>query len=97
ALLGHGADIHLLDGEGVSPLHMAAVNSSVEMVDLLLRAGADETVPDEDGKSAADQVRSTMTNSASDKKTYGPIVRLLDGAAEDRVWRRRGFLLLCRA
>ncbi|CAM9357424.1 unnamed protein product, partial [Ectocarpus fasciculatus] len=40
-LLGHGANINLQDSKGDSPLHLAAVQFSSRLVDLLLRQGAD--------------------------------------------------------
>lgn len=96
ALLGHGAAIDLLDDGGNTPLHMAAISRSAEVVDLLLRAGADETVANAVGQTPADGVRSTHT-SAADNDISDSVLRLLDGAPRDRVWRRRRFLVLCRA
>ncbi|CAM9188804.1 unnamed protein product [Scytosiphon promiscuus] len=94
-LLSHGANVLRRDVGWNSALHMAAANRSPEMVDLLLRAGADETALNEDAHTPATQVRRTYINSASDKEMFDRILRLLDGAPRDRAWRRRGFLVLC--
>ncbi|CAM9188868.1 unnamed protein product [Scytosiphon promiscuus] len=97
ALLGHGAAIDSRDDASDTALHMAAANLSTEMVDFLLRAGADETLANEDGNTPAEQVRSMDSITASDKENLDRVLRLLDGAPGDRAWRRRGFLVLCHA
>lgn len=45
ALLSHGADIDATDQEGLSPIHLAAINGSVEMMKFLLERGADVNRP----------------------------------------------------
>src|SRR5688572_13132812 len=41
ALIARGADVNVAQGDGMSALHWAAVRDQVELVDVLLRAGAD--------------------------------------------------------
>jgi ankyrin repeat protein len=53
-LLDHGADIHLSDSSGLTPLHHAATTSATESVRLLLEAGADPAVTDDEGRTAYD-------------------------------------------
>ena len=53
-LLSHGASIGVRDENGKSPLHYAAhtcvsLDPGTDRVDVLLRAGADETARDSDG------------------------------------------------
>ena len=94
ALLNHSASVGKQNSQGYSPLHFAAATAgaggATRIVDLLLRKGADEKAVANDGKTAADVVGSLM-NEAEDVR------ELLLNAAADRAWRRRGFLVLCRA
>ena len=53
-LLQHKAIVNAPSPRGVTPLMMAAFAGSREMINLLLRAGADSTTRDLDGKNAAD-------------------------------------------
>ena len=45
-LLEFGADVHALDGDGISALHRAVQSGSLPVVDRLLRAGADPNLRD---------------------------------------------------
>ena len=70
------------------------------MVDLLLRLGADETITGEEGKTPADVIGEWF----DEYEDGDPLVeeikrvrRLLANAPADRAWRRRGYLVLCRA
>ena len=102
ALLGHGASLDLRDGVGNTPLHYCVVsgNCASKIVDLLLRAGADESIVNDDGETPADRMKSKY-RSSRDHPEYEefckPVLTLLDGAPADRAWRRRGLLVLCRA
>ena len=91
----HGAKIDAYTHSGVTPLyeyvetHDTVVDARMaEIVDVLLRAGADETVVDSDGITAAD-----MLNADTHPLTY----KLLVNARIDRRWRRRGLLVMCIA
>ncbi|CAM9904542.1 unnamed protein product [Pylaiella littoralis] len=99
ALLRKGADIDARDGEGQTPLHIttaaaaAAKNGSATAgVDFLLRGAADETITDNYGRTPED-----LVFQSTDADLTGRLRRLLANAKTDRVWRRRGMLVLCRA
>ena len=97
ALLGHGACLDSCDESGNTPLHYASEKRFVTAVDLLLRAGADESSVNNDGETPADQVKRKHSRRSRYAELWGPVLRLLDGAPADRKWRRRGLLVLCRA
>ncbi|QDT73554.1 ankyrin repeat domain-containing protein [Lacipirellula limnantheis] len=52
ALLSEGADLKTLDDEGKTPLMVAAKAGAPEIVEILLRAGADPTPKDKLGYTA---------------------------------------------
>ncbi|CAN0016333.1 unnamed protein product [Scytosiphon promiscuus] len=107
ALLRHGADINFkasrYDGRGQTPLLLAAYQAGtratiVETVDFLLRQGADETMVDQDGKSAIDLAGTKRHGqNASHRHDVERVRTLLRNAPADRTWRRRGWLVLYRA
>ncbi len=106
ALLKGGAGVNALDDAGRTPLWYAAAEAgegkSADMVDLLLRSGADENIVDEDGTAAANVVGLWFEDrhDEDDDIVYedaGLVRRLLANAPADRAWRRRGYLALCRA
>ena len=99
AILKHGAHVNAQNDRLRTPLHCAATRAgttgAAESVGLLLRSDADETIVDRDGKAAAELVA---------QSAYGMVVedvelvrRLLVNASADRAWRRRGYLVMCRA
>ncbi|KFM23359.1 Acyl-CoA-binding domain-containing protein 6 [Auxenochlorella protothecoides] len=53
-LLDHGANVNAGDGEGLTPLHYAALASKREAYQALLAAGADEAARSRDGETAQD-------------------------------------------
>ncbi len=65
------------------------------MVDFLLRSGANETILDSDGKTAADIVGEGVYEMV--RWDVERVRKLLANAPADRAWRRRGCLVLCRA
>lgn len=103
ALLKHGADIDEPNVQLRTPLVFAASNAgtpgAVEMVDLLLKSGADETIVDDQGRAAVDVI-GWLTEDYDDadvQEEIGRVHQLLTNAPADRNWRRRGYLVLCRA
>ena len=87
----------MLEESGNSSLHYASRNRSAELVDLLLRAGADESDTNDYQETAADLVTLTHVDHDDFEAWSQPVLRLLNDAPKDRVWRRTGFLVLCRA
>ena len=82
--------------------HVAAARESgsqgaAEGVDSLLRAGADETIVDIDGGKAADMIGQHVEEEDHLAEDVERVRELLANAPADRAWRRRGYLLLCRA
>lgn len=53
-LIAHGADVNWIDGEGVTPLILAAHKDHIELVQLLLDHGADPTIQDQWQQTALD-------------------------------------------
>ena len=92
ALLRHGARVNIQDSTGQTALHMASsetdVPAIVEVVDVLLKAGADETILDGDQRRAEDYFDGTSVYAEESRK-------LIRSAPRDRAWRRRGHLLMC--
>lgn len=102
SLLKHGADVNAKDDHGETPLYWAAgiagAEGSAEVVDVLLRSGADETVLNDEGESPADVVGTDFLreNTLGDED-LDRVCELLANAPTDRAWRRRGYLVMCRA
>ncbi|CAM9605037.1 unnamed protein product [Ectocarpus fasciculatus] len=98
ALLQLGANVNSQDDEGKSPLHCACLYKNHKAAQLLLRWGADETVVDSEGETIVSMV---IRRTALEREVYLPrlmrISELLARAPQDRAWRRRGLLVLCRA
>ena len=116
ALLRSGADLHARDNAGRSPLHQVIVSCGydvrdvAEVVDLLLRWGADETAtveaPGDDsedseeeisGKTAWEMWEFHVEDYRVSAAGAAPVRKLLADAQKDRTWRRRGWLVLVRA
>ena len=101
ALLEHGADANAQDEDQDTPLHWAAAKAGMqgaaEVVDSLLRSGADETILNDQGKSAADVISISTARVSQVGGNVERVCKLLANAPADRVWRRRGYLVLCRA
>ena len=57
-LIDLGAEINAVGPEGRTALHYASRGNSVKLCELLLHAGADETMLDEEGKTPLDVARS---------------------------------------
>eukprot|EP00752_Nemacystus_decipiens_P016884 g15116.t1 len=84
ALLAVGSEINAVDCVGNTALHVACHGSPPSVVQLLLLHGADDTARNNGAKTPADM----------DGSARPSIQRLL---AAHRTWRRRGWLVLCRA
>ena len=101
ALSKHGACVGQRDVKKRTPLHYAAAKAgkvgAAEVVDLLLRHGADEKVIDIEGKSPADLIGSMVDEQDRMAEGVARVRKLLANAPADRAWRRRCFLVLCRA
>lgn len=101
ALLRHGASVKARDCRGFSVLHHACEglhDLSAQKVSLLLKSGADETLADNDNKTASQVVGRVdpghllacglraETDRVRGVLTKGPTIR----------WRRRGLFIMCR-
>eukprot|EP00752_Nemacystus_decipiens_P007707 g6890.t1 len=104
-LLKHGAAVNAQDGHLKTPLMQTAFKAgflgSAKMVDALLRSGADETMVDDSGLKAADMIgkhqHDVFSKGRRSVKDVKRVRKLLANAPTDRVWRRRGYFVLCRA
>ncbi|CAM9392348.1 unnamed protein product [Ectocarpus sp. 13 AM-2016] len=100
ALLKHGADVHALGQTRWTPLHSAVHSAgdegAVEVVDLLLRWNADETDDDAYGRIPGTIVGRMAPETDSIFVNVQRVWKLLQYAPQDRAWRRRGMLVLCR-
>ena len=101
ALLDAGAYVNTQNNNGFTPLHRAAAiagkKHSAECVDILLRSGSDETMVDNLGQIAADMVGQRVEVEERSPVEIERVRLLLANARADKAWRRRGFLVLCRA
>ncbi|CBJ25744.1 ankyrin repeat protein [Ectocarpus siliculosus] len=104
-LLRSGADISSADNDGFSALHLAAAHDQctsgdsamATTMDLLLRWGADENAVDSAGRTPVTVWReneSMYTLSWANKQS---VKKMFQRAPRDKAWRRRGWLVLCRA
>ncbi len=105
ALLEHDANINAQDNVLGNSLYRAAANAgeqgAADVVDFLLRSGADETVVCSNGKTVADFVDFLGNHDVVEQDGLAEDIErmrmLLANAPADRAWRRRGYLVLCRA
>ena len=67
------------------------------MVKVLLKSGADETIVDTDEKAAWDVVAVGISEELRLAGDFESVCKLLAKAPADRAWRRRSYLVLCRA
>ena len=101
-LLKHGANVHARDMVFQdTPLHSAVfmaglVTGVSDVVDSLLRSGADETTLNDNGTAAADLMVEVVED-LSLAEDLNRVRKLLARAPAERAWRRRGYLVLCRA
>ncbi|CAN0380495.1 unnamed protein product, partial [Ascophyllum nodosum] len=100
-LLSHGASIGVRDENGMSPLHHAAhtcvsLDPGTDRVDVLLRAGADETARDSDGLTPGEFAQISFFDETRGD-ALARVIMALERAPVARAWRRRGMVLLCRS
>jgi hypothetical protein len=55
-LIARGANVNIVDKNGMTALHIAAINGNTELVDLLVKMGADVARLDHQGRTAAEYV-----------------------------------------
>ena len=100
-LLKYGASVGAQNQAGETPLHRATAKAgsagTADVVDLLLKHGADEKAIDSAGKTPVDGIGSKVNEQDSVAEDVERVRKLLAKASADRAWRRRRFLVLCRA
>ncbi|CAM9785729.1 unnamed protein product [Ectocarpus fasciculatus] len=98
ALLELGANVNSKDPRGETPLYCACFFGKHDAADLLLRWGADENAVDSEGETLVSMVMQRIADAAQARRRprFENISKLLARAPQDRAWRRRGFLVLCR-
>ncbi|CAM9189928.1 unnamed protein product, partial [Laminaria digitata] len=99
ALLAAGADMESKTALGETSLLKACKALRVSAVRILLRWGADEAAIDADGRTPVAMVSQMLRSQHPGvfRDMLKTILRVLDGAPADRVWRRRGWLLMVRS
>ena len=101
-LLKHGATVNAKNNtDMVTPLMLAAGQAGkpggAEVVDSLLRAGADETIVGGYRRTAEAMVGTYVAPQDRLAEDVWRVRKLLASSPADRVWHRRGYLVLCRA
>ena len=98
-LLAAGADMEAKTALGETSLLKACKALRVSTVRILLRWGADEAAVDADGRSPVAVVSQLLQSQHPGvfRDMLQTILGLLKGAPADRVWRRRGWLLMVRS
>lgn len=78
----------------------ARTQGAAEVVDSLLRAGAEEAIVNNSGGNVSDLIGMNVEEEEEEGRLAEDILRvhdLLASAPADKTWRRRGYLALCRA
>lgn len=98
ALLSMGANLHArCRYTEMTALHAACEAVDPDAADLLLRWGADETAVDQNGRTPAAVIPRMDEAPEEHRPAILRLVKLLEFADQDRTWRRRGLLVMCRA
>lgn len=98
ALLQAGAEVNTTAIDGSTPLHAACCRGDTHMAELLLQWGADATATDERGETPCNWIPSPVPGSKEKRKELNRLPKLLAvTACRERAWRRRGYLVMCRA
>ncbi len=95
-LLRHGASINARDTDGKTVLHVVAAEAdtlALKLVGVLLLAGADEAVTNNDGNTPAGSLALEPTNVVREQ-IRAMLLRAPQDRA-DRAWARRRMMLLC--
>eukprot|EP00752_Nemacystus_decipiens_P008066 g7210.t1 len=98
ALLQRGANVNSRNEYGWTPLHWVCFEPEpgvLAAVDLLLRWGADETAVDVHGQTISEMPDVLQGEASADE--IENVRLLLTRAPADRVWRRRGWLVVLRS
>lgn len=97
ALLELGANVNMKCDIGCTPLHTACKQGRPRAADLLLRWGADEMATDEEGLAPISHIPDIAEAADEDLPRLELLFKLLEKAPQDRAWRRRGYVVMCRA
>lgn len=103
ALLQRGADVNVPNADGITPLHRVCKDrdeDTEELVELLLKWGADEAALTDSGKSPADMLDTPHEDFEEPPLSQDGIERvrvILARAPANRAWRRRSWLCMLRA
>lgn len=106
ALLKNGAEIDVPDNAGRTPLHRACSVDDIhatEAAELLLLWGADDTILDNDGRTAEfyakrqDQSSGGIGGGGGKQRAQDSLLQLLGTTPAERAWCRHGLVILCKA
>ena len=90
-----GCDVNAQRIVGDTPLHSACKHLKPGAVKLLLRHGADETLANNKGQTAADVIGKRIGVDDRDAEDVNRIKQLLENAPSDRAWYRRASVVMC--
>lgn len=97
-LVESGANIEARSFVGETPLHKACKALRVSAVEQLLRFGANDAAVDTEGRTPTAMTARLLQSQCPGmfRDMLQNILTLLEAAPADRVWRRRGWLLMLR-
>ncbi|CAN0011322.1 unnamed protein product, partial [Hapterophycus canaliculatus] len=97
SLLEMGADVHTKSDLDTTPLHVACHKGEADAANILLRWGADEAAMSSLGRTPSSWIPDAAKAAEGDRPRLERLSKLLANAHKDRAWRRRGFIVMCRA